>query len=212
MELQNTKMKMIVGLGNPGSQYENTRHNFGFMVLDRIAEDWKFDITIKKGSYIYGILDKNNSIETKSSVVFCKPICFMNNSGIAVRQGMKYFERNIPDLLIIYDDIDLPLGKVRVRDNGSAGGHRGIQSIIEKISSRTFTRLKLGIGPQPKGTPAEDFVLEDFNKDKIVLKNEVIEKSVSIVKDFINNIEITNLMQKYNGNALNIVENENITT
>lgn len=193
-----TKTIIIAGLGNPGIKYEETRHNFGFMAIDKFADAHNIDINQKKGSYLQGTGSIRSKEGDKVDVILIKPICYMNNSGVAVRAVLKQYELESDSLLVIYDDIDLPLGKVRIRGKGSSGGHRGIDSIINKLSTKEFTRLKLGVGDQPKGKASEDFVLEDFTKREMKIVEDVLEQSLSVIEDFAV-CSISEMMQKYNG-------------
>ncbi len=192
---------IIVGLGNPGTQYEKTRHNFGFMVLDKFADIHHINITQKKGSFIFGEGEIRDKEGNKIDVVLVKPLCYMNNSGVAVKAILKQCELESDSLLVIYDDIDMPLGKIRIRPKGSSGGHRGIESIINKIFTKEFNRLKLGIGDQPKGKASEDFVLEEFTKREMKIVDDVLEQSLSVIEDFAF-YEISQMMHKYNGNVV----------
>ena len=134
-------MKIIVGLGNPGSEYQDTRHNIGFMTIDKLAKEltpesvsWKEDT-------------KFNAMTTKiGEVVLVKPITFMNSSGVAVSAIMHFYKLTPVDVWVIHDDIDLPIGKIRIRQKGSSAGHRGVESIITELKTDTFTRFRLGIG------------------------------------------------------------------
>jgi len=192
---------IIVGLGNPGLQYEDTRHNFGFMAVDKFADVHDIDINHRKGSYLFGTGKITNKAGDRTEIVLVKPLCYMNNSGVAVRQVLKEYELTSDSLLIVYDDIDLTLGKIRLRPRGSSGGHRGIESIIDKISKREFYRLKLGIGDQPKGKPSEEFVLESFTKRERKNVDDVLEQSLVVLEDFAF-VDFKQLMQKYNGNPV----------
>jgi PTH1 family peptidyl-tRNA hydrolase len=193
-----TKTIIIVGLGNPGLQYDETRHNFGFMAIDKFADLHKIDIKQKKGSFIFGSGNIRDRAGNNVEIVLVKPLCYMNNSGVAVKAILKQYELEPDSLLVVYDDIDMPLGKVRIRPRGSSGGHRGIESIINKISTKEYNRLKLGIGDQPKGKASEDFVLEEFTKREMKIVDDVLEQSISVIEDFAL-FEITQMMQKYNG-------------
>lgn len=138
-------MKIIVGLGNPGTKYENTRHNAGFMVMDRLAKKCNESIWKEKFSAEY--------IKTRidgEDVILLKPTTFMNNSGLALRQCMDFFKVSSEDVLVIYDDVDLPVGKLRLRQKGSAGGHNGIKSVIQCIFTSEFDRIRVGVGKDPK--------------------------------------------------------------
>lgn len=193
-----SKTIIIVGLGNPGIQYDDTRHNFGFMAIDKFADIHSIEIKQKKGSFIFGNGNIRDRESNKVEVVLVKPLCYMNNSGVAVKAILKQYELEPDSLLVVYDDIDLPLGKVRIRPRGSSGGHRGIESIINKISTKEFNRLKLGIGDQPKGKASEDFVLEAFTKRERKIVDDVLEQSISVIEDFAL-LNINQMMQKYNG-------------
>lgn len=134
-------MKLIVGLGNPGDQYEDTRHNIGFMVVDHVSKElstttvsWQEDMRA------------NAWITKAGDTILVKPKTYMNNSGTAVQKLLSYYKLDASDLWVIHDDLDLPLGKIRIRLGGSAGGHNGVESIIEHLSTDTFLRFRLGIG------------------------------------------------------------------
>ena len=190
---------VVLGLGNPGRQYANNRHNFGFMVLDRFAETLKIEYRTSSGAFVYAdnAYAKTDSIPKDQSVYLCKPTCFMNNSGVAARQITKNFKCEPQNLLVVYDDIDLEIGRIRLRKTGSSGGHKGLESIIYQLQTDEFPRLRLGIGPQDAGIPSEVFVLEDFRKSETVIVSEVIDISVSTIADFIN-IDTDTVMNRYN--------------
>lgn len=160
-------MFIIVGLGNHGSEYENTRHNIGFAVIDSIAAQWHLTFKHSKSEYLM----THKSIAGKD-LILIKPLTYMNNSGLAVQEVLHRYEAGIDDLLIIVDDFHLPLGNIRFRKRGSAGGHNGLASIIYTLGTEQFSRLRCGIGsesmPRPN-EPTSDFVLSpfsDFEKDK----------------------------------------------
>ena len=180
-------MKMIVGLGNPGKQYERTRHNSGFMAIDKVAE--KLNLNIDKKEFA-ALTTKNNQ------VILVKPQTYMNNSGEAVSQIMKYYHIDINDLLIIYDDLDLKYGQLRLRLKGSSGGHNGIKSIINYIHSENFKRIRIGIEKNPLIETA-DYVLGKVEKDKQQLFNDSIEKASQAAIEFITD-EFEKIMNKYN--------------
>ncbi len=169
-------MKLVAGLGNVGDKYCFTRHNAGFMVLDRwaLAENLTFKQETKLKSFITKY--KFNG----EDVLFVKPTTFMNLSGEAVRAVMDYYKIDISDVLIIYDDISLDLGKIRIRAHGSDGGHNGIKSIIKHLGSNEFDRIKIGIGPQIG--PSEYFVLQNFSKDQLEALKEVLDKTINAAK------------------------------
>lgn len=180
-------MKMIVGLGNPGKQYERTRHNSGFMAIDKVAE--KLNLNIDKKEFA-ALTTKNNQ------AILVKPQTYMNNSGEAVSQIMKYYHIDINDLLIIYDDLDLKYGQLRLRLKGSSGGHNGIKSIINYIHSENFKRIRIGIEKNPLIETA-DYVLGKVEKDKQQLFDDSIEKASQAAIEFITD-EFEKIMNKYN--------------
>ena len=180
-------MKMIVGLGNPGKQYERTRHNSGFMAIDKVAE--KLNLNIDKKEFA-ALTAKNNQ------VILVKPQTYMNNSGEAVSQIMKYYHIDINDLLIIYDDLDLKYGQLRLRLKGSSGGRNGIKSIINYIHSENFKRIRIGIEKNPLIETA-DYVLGKVEKDKQQLFDDSIEKASQAAIEFITD-EFEKIMNKYN--------------
>lgn len=177
-------MKLIVGLGNPGKEYEKTRHNTGFMVMDRLAETFQVSINVKKfkGEYVKFKYHGED-------VILLKPMTYMNNSGESVIQVMNYFRVDVEDLLVIYDDMDMPTGKLRLRQSGSAGGHNGIKSIIAHVGTQNFKRIRVGIDKHPQ-IPVVDYVLGRFSKDEQPLIDEGISHAVKAVetmldKDFV---------------------------
>jgi peptidyl-tRNA hydrolase, PTH1 family len=149
-------VKWIVGLGNPGKQYENTRHNVGFLVVDRFAGRHGFDEFRKKFSGL--VASRSLEIAGGEKIIAMKPQTYMNLSGNAVREAIEYFGGSPADLLVVHDDLDLPVGRLRFRGRGSSGGHLGVQSIIECLGTDEFARLKLGIGREA-GRDAAEFVL-----------------------------------------------------
>lgn len=166
-------MKLIIGLGNVGDKYVFTRHNVGFMVLDRLAarENFTFREDKKLKSFIAKV--RLNGEE----FLLVKPTTFMNLSGEALRAVIDYYKIEIKDILVIYDDLSLDLGRIRFRANGSDGGHNGIKSIIQHLGGNKFARLKVGIGPQPP-IPAENFVLQNFSKEQLETLKTVLDKSL----------------------------------
>lgn len=134
-------MKLIVGLGNPGSEYQDTRHNIGFMVIEKLAREYTTETISWKEE------DKFKALIAKAGdIILVKPITFMNSSGFAVSSIMKFYKLTPSDVWIIHDDIDLPLGKIRIREQGSSGGHRGVDSVIQELKTDRFVRFRLGIG------------------------------------------------------------------
>ncbi|WP_271251803.1 aminoacyl-tRNA hydrolase [Pseudanabaena sp. Chao 1811] len=145
--LENQSISLIVGLGNPGPEYERTRHNIGFMAVDALAKDWS--ISLGKEKRFYGIFGEgrlSSSLAHNGKIRLLKPTTYMNLSGQAVRACADWFKCSPENILVIYDDMDLPLGKLRLRPSGSAGGHNGMKSIISHLGTQNFPRLRLGIG------------------------------------------------------------------
>lgn len=185
-------MKMIVGLGNIGPQYTKTRHNTGFMTVEAFAKE-------------HGILLNNRKMEAKfgigvvdgHKVIIVEPTTFMNESGRAVHPLMEYYDVAVEDVIIVHDDMDLPLGKIRFRDKGSAGGHNGIKSIISHLGTKEFARLKVGI-EHPKQVSVVDYVLGKFTADQTPLLNQAIDKAKAGLLDWVNGMAIRDLENKYN--------------
>ena len=171
-------MKLITGLGNVGDKYCFTRHNAGFMVLDKWAVD--NNITFKEDKKLKCFIAR------MGDNILIKPTTFMNLSGEAVRAVMDYYKIDIKDVLIIYDDIALDLGRIRFRANGSDGGHNGIKSIIKHTGTKEFDRLKIGIGPQPN-IPSENYVLQNFPKEQLTDLKNVLKKSIEAVEFYLDN-------------------------
>jgi len=145
--LENQSISLIVGLGNPGTEYERTRHNIGFMAVDALAKDWSISLGKEKRFYgIFGEARLSSSLAHNGKIRLLKPTTYMNLSGQAVRACADWFKCSPENILVIYDDMDLPLGKLRLRPSGSAGGHNGMKSIISHLGTQNFPRLRLGIG------------------------------------------------------------------
>ena len=165
-------MKLIVGLGNIGDKYTFTRHNVGFMLADSIAIN--NNLTFREKSRLKCFMTNlRNGID---DYLIIKPTTFMNLSGEAVRAVMDYYKISVDDILIIYDDLSLELGKIRFRSNGSDGGHNGIKSVIKHLGTQNVARLKIGIGPQPN-LPSEVFVLQNFSKEELENLKPVLTKA-----------------------------------
>ncbi len=150
-------MKLIVGLGNPGARYEGSRHNIGFLVVDRLADAHHILISTRRFKALYG----NGWIDSQEVVLF-KPMTYMNLSGEAVKQALHFFRSGPENLIVIHDDLDLSLGRLRFKTKGGDGGHLGVRSIIESIGASCFLRLKVGIGRPPQGMDPAEYVLDSF--------------------------------------------------
>ncbi len=181
-------MKLIVGLGNPGKEYENTRHNVGFLILDSYIDNqnWK-----KKFDGLYQILTIDNE-----KVLFLKPQTFMNLSGNSVLKAVKFYDIQAEDILVIQDDMDLPFKKYKLKTNSSSGGHKGIQSIIQSLNSEGFGRLKIGISHDKNGDTI-NCVLGKFTKEEQQYLNLQMDTYKEIINFFITH-DFLKTVSKYN--------------
>ena len=152
-------MKFIVGLGNPGVRYQWTRHNIGFLVVDRLANNHHILISTKRFQTRYG----TGWIDSYK-VILAKPMTFMNQSGESVKKAVNFFQADMGDLIVIHDDLDLPFGRLRFKRRGGDGGHQGVRSIIERMGGNNFLRLKVGIGRPPRGMEPAEYVLSSFDE------------------------------------------------
>ena len=175
-------MKLIAGLGNIGNNYAFTRHNAGFMVVDKMALD--NNATFKEVSKLRSLI--TNVRAGGEEYLLIKPTTYMNLSGEAIQLVMNYYKIPVSDLLVVYDDLSLELGKIRYRANGSDGGHNGIKSIIKNLNTKDFARLKVGIGPQPN-IPSEAFVLQKFPDVDLKQLKSVLDKSVESIEYYFKN-------------------------
>ena len=161
-------MYIIAGLGNPGKEYENTRHNIGFDVIDRLAEEENIAVMESKHKALIG-----KGYVAGQKVILAKPQTFMNLSGESIREIVDYYKvDDTAELIVISDDISLDVGQIRIRKKGSAGGHNGIKNIIANLGSSVFPRIKVGVGEKPKGYDLADYVLGKFSKEDRVLMEE----------------------------------------
>ena len=181
-------MKALIGLGNPGKQYFNTKHNFGYWIIDNILKKDSLNLQSGKGDYLF---------TKKKSHYYMKPTTYMNNSGIAVNEFCRYFKISPNKLLVIYDDIDLSLGTIRFRNSGGTGGHKGIESIIYQLGSENFNRLRVGIATGDEMRPSEKYVLSPFSKEYNEEIDLVINKSIDGLEYLLDN-GMTKTMNKFN--------------
>ncbi|WP_042171218.1 aminoacyl-tRNA hydrolase [Paenibacillus gorillae] len=185
-------MKWIAGLGNPGAAYQNTRHNVGFMVVDELARRWDISVTQNKCKALIG---EGNVKGTK--VVLIKPMTYMNLSGESVRGFLDYFKADREDGIIVYDDMDTEIGKIRLRYQGSAGGHNGIKSLIQHLGTQQFNRVRMGVSrPQP-GRSIVDYVLDNFPKSEHELLKTMVEQACDAIEYSLSN-SFDNTMAKFN--------------
>lgn len=186
-------MKLIVGLGNPGREYQNTRHNIGFMVIDNYAKNNNIKIDKEKFN---GLYVKTNI--KGQDVILLKPLKYMNLSGEVVKQFVDYFKIHVDDILIISDDLDMAIGKYKLKAKGSSGGHNGLKNIELNLNTQNYKRLKIGISNN-KNIDTKDYVLAKFNDDDYQLISETIAVTPDILNDYFK-LSFDLLMTKYNHN------------
>lgn len=184
-------MKLIVGLGNPGKEYAGTRHNCGFMVIDRLASKLNVDVDQNKFKGLYAKVKYHGE-----DIILLKPQTYMNLSGESVNAVMNFFKIDKDDLLVIYDDLDMPVGKLRLRKTGSAGGHNGIKNIIAHLNSQDFKRIRVGID-RHKYMNVADYVLSRFSKVESGAIEQGIENAANAVLDYLDN-DFNHAMNYYN--------------
>lgn len=185
-------MKCIIGLGNPGKKYDKTKHNMGFMTIDKLMD-------------AYGQTQMKKDFEAEyckfkvgsETVFLVKPLTFMNDSGRAVRMIKGYFQIQDDEMMVIQDDLDMPIGKIRLRSKGSAGGHNGIKSIISAVGTKDFKRIKIGI-QHPQRQSVVNWVLTPFTKDDAPVAFNGIDNAAAAVEDWIDGASFDQLMNKYN--------------
>ena len=184
---------LLIGLGNPGREYAKTRHNFGFMLIDRIAVRLN-----ARGMKVQSKAIVMDARYEDKKLILAKPQTFMNLSGQSV-QGLTHFYK-IPNenLMILSDDLDIPFGTIRIRASGGPGGQRGLSSIIEKLGTKDIPRLRLGIGRPPGRMDPADYVLQNFSKDEIQLLSETLDRAADAVFEFVTN-GLNTAMNKFNG-------------
>lgn len=187
-------MKLIVGLGNPGKRYSDTRHNLGYKVVEELAK--RFEIKFKKSKRLKAKIAQARINGQEFCLV--KPLTFMNFSGEAVKELFNYFKIDLKDILVVVDDINLSVGKIRIREKGTSGGHKGMQSIIENLNSEEIPRLRIGIGKPEKETYSE-YVLEKFKEEEKEKIENAIKKSADAVEVYIKE-GIVASMNRYNCN------------
>ena len=189
-------LHLIVGLGNPGSDYARTRHNAGFIVSDRLADRWRAD---------WGLERKfnarlANAQRTGGRVMLCQPLTYMNSSGEAVQAVQAFYQIALSHLLVIVDDADLPLGTLRLRPGGSAGGHHGLESIEQHLGSREYARLRVGIGRHEGERQIKSYVLGRFGSTEAALADKVFSRAADQAETWID-AGIQKAMSQFNGNV-----------
>ena len=185
---------LIVGLGNPGKQYEKTVHNVGFMVVDRLLDK-------------LGVKAKDKGCDAEFATTFCKgnkviiakPQTYMNLSGESVKQLVKYNDMNASDVIVVYDDIDLPLGAIRIRKEGSAGTHNGMKNVIANLGTTEVARIRVGVGDDRGKMQLKDYVLSNVCGEKKEKLDKVIDRVSQCLQDYIQDGDIEAVMRRYNG-------------
>lgn len=180
-ESSGTRMKLIVGLGNPGREYELTRHNIGFMAIDELAKRWNISLNEQKFKGVFGAGFVNGE-----KVILLKPLTYMNLSGESIRPLMDYYKIDVEDFVVLYDDLDIPVGKLRLRMKGSAGGHNGVKSTISHLGTQEFQRIRMGIDRPKNGMKVVDYVLGRFTSEEIPDVNHSIEKAADACEEWLN--------------------------
>jgi PTH1 family peptidyl-tRNA hydrolase len=184
---------IIVGLGNPGRRFEGNRHNVGFMLLNRLAGKLGENFSKVEAR---ALICKTSFQEKR--ILLVKPQTYMNNSGISVASLVRFYQVRLENLLVIYDDVDLPLGILRLRPSGGSGGQKGMKSIIERLESEEFPRMRIGTGRPPGRMEAADYVLQNFPPQEIEQLNEILDQGVEAVLSFISD-GLDKTMNIFNG-------------
>ena len=183
-------MIVFIGLGNPGDEYYNTKHNAGFWIIDELAKRWTCNFNAGKGNYVF------SKKETKD-VMLMKPTTGMNNSGIALKHFVRLFNINLNNLFVCVDDVDLPLGRIRIRPKGGDGCHRGLESIIYHLGNTKFPRLRFGVASQDYKRPSEKYVLKPFKKNDQSFSKEMVQIAADAAESLLN-AGLDKTMNQYN--------------
>jgi PTH1 family peptidyl-tRNA hydrolase len=194
-EMNDAERFLIVGLGNPGRKYRGNRHNIGFIAVDALAAAYKIESSKVQNKAIVG----NGRIQNQN-VIIAKPQTYMNNSGDSVGPLARYYKVPPENVLVIYDELDLPFGTIRLREKGGAGGHNGMKSVINHLGQE-FPRVRLGIGRPPGQMPVPAYVLQDFGKDDLPLLDDVLNEAVRAIETYLRD-GIQLAMSRHNGNLV----------
>ena len=184
---------MIIGLGNPGKQYEKTRHNIGFQVIDELVDRLQAPAMQSKFNGMHTVIHR-----PEGKVMLVKPLTYMNLSGECVRPLLDYYEVDIDEIVVIYDDLDFSPGELRLRQKGSAGGHNGMKSLIAHLGTDKFNRVRMGIGRPVGGMKVADYVLSSFSKDEHQIIQDAVKKSADACEEWLQ-YPFLEVMNKYNG-------------
>ncbi|HPC86498.1 MAG TPA: aminoacyl-tRNA hydrolase [Smithellaceae bacterium] len=193
---------LVIGLGNPGKRYESTRHNVGFMVVEKLADRWKIELKHNSFNALWG----KGGVDGKS-VLLAKPQTFMNLSGTAARRLQSFFKTDISRLIVIHDDLDLPFGSIRMKAGGGTAGHKGLASIESDLGSSDFIRVRLGIGKPVDKSRIEGYVLEPFRKEDQVVLQQVIERAADASAEIVLN-GLQKAIGKYQTKNMNFLKKE----
>ena len=192
MKWKGKNMYLIAGLGNPTKEYDKTRHNAGFSVIDVLADRYRIDVSEKKHKALCG-----RGVIEGQKVLLLKPQTFMNLSGESIRAAADYYKIAPEEMIVIYDDISLEPGKIRIRKKGSAGGHNGIKNIIAQLGTQNFQRIKVGVGEKPKGWDLADYVLGHFSKEDRGLVDDALKRAAGAVELMVQG-EVDQAMNQFN--------------
>jgi len=189
-------VRLIVGLGNPGKEYERTRHNVGWMVLDKLCEELGCSFSREKFDGLFAEYRTSDG----NKVLLLKPLTFMNRSGESVGKFVRFYKLQPKEVLVVYDDLDLPLGKLRLRLKGSSGGHKGVLSVEHALGTKDFPRLRVGIGRPERKEEVVDYVLSPFKKEEVDIIEKAICRATDCLKAVLELGEIDNkIMNRCNG-------------
>lgn len=186
-------MKLIVGLGNPTAKYDKTRHNVGFEVIDKLSKEYNIAVDTAKHKGLYG-----KGRIAGETVILLKPMTYMNLSGESVVAVANYFKIAVEDIIVIYDDINLDVGRLRIREKGSAGGHNGIKNMIAHLGTDAFPRIRVGVGMKPPKMDLADYVLSHFTKEEQVMMEEGYDKACKALELMVMD-DVPKAMNDYNG-------------
>ena len=190
---EDKRMKLIVGLGNPTAKYDKTRHNVGFEVIDQLSKEYSISVDTAKHKGLYG-----KGRIASETVILLKPMTYMNLSGESVVAVANYFKITAEDIIVIYDDINLDVGRLRIREKGSAGGHNGIKNIIAHLGTDAFPRIRVGVGMKPPRMDLADYVLSHFTKEEQVMMEDGYAKACKALELMVMD-DVAKAMNDFNG-------------
>lgn len=174
--MSNKKITLIAGLGNPGEKYSRTRHNIGFIVADELAEQSSISLSKSKFDLVFG-----KGKISGEDVIIAKPMAYMNRSGPPIHKLADYYGFKCEELLVVYDDIDLPFGRIKIKEKGGHGGHNGVRSFIDSFGSRDFARLRIGVGRSSKGADVTGHVLGRFSVEETEILSGIVSEAVKVI-------------------------------